>query len=455
MRKILLGTTGVIGAALIGLGAAQAQTVQAGPGQGQAVTVPTGASAPTVRLGGYMQTTFAWVDDQLDYARGAPTGVNAAGLQRRSTNDFRNEVELWVFVNGKAANGLAYGAEIQIQNDNVGGGSGSALDFDEAYMFVSSPTLGAIRFGEEDSAASLLQVRAPTITAFGPDGAWDVGILGTANGTGGNPSLMTGINDGNDATKVIYLSPQFYGLDFGVSYAANAGEGDRAFFGRAVDTLGAGGTAIPPSNTQRDKIGVNNEYSAALRYRGSFSNVGIAAGLGGMWASAQRNAAAGGPAFSPAGSTNRFTDINAYTAGLTLTAYGFSFGGEYTWGSYSGTSVGRAPVANNPDGSARDDSNHWVLGLTYTTGPWAFGAYYGQANQDNGCTIRPGGACVDVSDREQTGWGIGVVYTLAPGLELFANYNDMQDKNVNITLQGGTLQNRDWQGVLAGTRLAF
>ena len=52
MRKILLGTTGVVGAALIGMGAAQAQT------------------APTVRIGGYLQTTFAWADDSLDYARG-------------------------------------------------------------------------------------------------------------------------------------------------------------------------------------------------------------------------------------------------------------------------------------------------------------------------------------------------------------------------------------------------
>ena len=433
MRKILLGTTGVVGAALIGMGAAQAQ------------------QAPTVRLGGYMQTTFAWVDDNLDAAQGTPTGVNGNGQFRRSTNDFRNEVEIWVFVNGKAANGLAYGAEIQIQNDNVGGGSGSALDLDEAYMFVSTPTLGTIRFGEEDNAAGLLQVRAPTITGFGADGAFDVGILGTANGTGGNPSLFTAVNDGNDATKVIYLSPQFYGIDFGVSYAANAGEGDRAFLGRAVDTLGAGGTAIGASVTQRDYTTLNNEWSGGLRYRGSFQNVGIAGSLVAMLAEPQSVAVAGGVAgANGTGATSRtsFKNITAYSGGLNVTAFGFTLGGEYTWGNYSGPSVGRAPLA-----AGRDASKHWLGGLTYTTGAWAFGGYYGQATQDNG-----GG----LSDREQTGWGIGVVYTLAPGLELFANYNNFNDENVNISLAAapgtrtaGTLADRDWQAVFIGTRLGF
>jgi hypothetical protein len=192
MRKILLGTTGVVGAALIGMGAAQAQ------------------QAPTVRVGGYLQTTVAIVDDTLDGATGIPTGVNARGAQSRSATDFRNEVELHVFVAGKAANGLSYGAVVEVQFDGVGG---TTADLDEAYVFVSSPTLGTIRFGEEDSAASILQVRAPAITGFGADGAWDVGILGTANGSGGNPAILTGINDGNDATKIVYLSPQFFGFD--------------------------------------------------------------------------------------------------------------------------------------------------------------------------------------------------------------------------------------------------
>ena len=229
MRKILLGTTGVVGAALIGMGAAQAQ------------------QAPTVRIGGFMNTAYNWVNDDADKAQGVPTGVNGAGRVARSRHDFRNEVEVHVFVTGKAANGLSYGAVMEIQNDNVGGGSGSALDFDEAYGFVSSPTLGTLRFGEEDNAAAIMQVRVPTITGLGPDGDFDDGMLSLANSTGNaSPSLLTGINDGNDSTKIIYLSPQFFGFDFGVSYApTSSGEGERLWVGRQVDTLTVGGTGLP------------------------------------------------------------------------------------------------------------------------------------------------------------------------------------------------------------------
>jgi predicted porin len=420
MRKILLGTTGVVGAALIGMGAAQAQ------------------QAPTVRVGGYLQTTLAWVDDDLDSARGTnagPTGVAGAGRVSRSEMDFRNEVEIHVFVTGKAANGLSYGAVVEIQNDNVGGGSGSALDLDEAYMFVSSPTLGTIRFGEEDSAASIMQVRAPSITGFGADGAFDVGILGTANGTGGNPSLLTGINDGSDATKIVYLSPQFFGFDFGLSYAPNTGEGDRAFLGRPVDTIAVTGGTLAINPTQRDGTGLENEISAALRYRGNFGGVGIAAGFGYMQADAPANTAAGAAIAVPA------EDVTAYTLGLTVAAFGLTVGGEYTWGQYAGASVGRTGLARG-----RDDSNHWLLGATYVMGAFSVGAYYGVATQDNGGTL---------ADREQTGWGLGVAYTVAPGLEVFANYNSYEDKNVNITFGGGTLADRSWTAFFLGTRLAF
>jgi predicted porin len=420
MRKILLGTTGVVGAALIGMGAAQAQ------------------QAPTVRVGGFMQTTVAIVDDNLDNANGAPTGVNALGTRSRNSTDFRNEVEVHVFVTGKAANGLSYGAVIELQNDNVGGGSGSAVDLDEAYVFVSSPTLGTIRFGEEDSAASIMQVRAPNLNSFGADGAWDVGILGTANGTGGNPAILTGINDGNDATKIVYLSPQFFGFDFGASYAPNAGEGDRAFFGRAVDTLGAGGTAIAPSVTQRDETGLANEISAALRYRGTFGGVGIGASFAYMQADAPVNVVNASTGVVTAGTGQ---DVNAYSVGLNLSAFGLTVGGEYTWGKYSGASVGRAALA-----AGRDESNHWLLGATYVMGAFSVGAYYGVGTQDNGGTI---------ADREQTGFGLGVAYTVAPGLEVFANYNQYEDKNVRITLNSGTLVDRDFSAFFLGTRLAF
>lgn len=405
MRKILLGTTAVVGAALIG-NAAQAQT------------------APTVRVGGFMEITGAYINDDND------KNVLAAGPGRtlsRDKFDFRSEFEVQVFVTGKAANGLSYGAVIELQNDNVGGGAGSALDADEAYVFISSPTLGTLRIGEEDSAASLMQVRVPTITGMGPDGNWDELLTNRAGTRNGNQYLLSGINDGSDATKIIYLSPQFFGFDFGVSYAPNSGEGERVGQGTSVD--GAGITL--PLAGQRERATLTNELSAAVRYRGSFGNIGVQAAVGAMRADA--------PERTAAGAATALQDVTAYTLGLAVTGFGVTVGGEYTWGKYGGASVGRAALANG-----RDNSNHWVLGATYVMGAFSVGAYYGQGEQDNG------GAA---ADRKQTVWGLGVAYNIAPGLDAIASYNDLTDKNGPDSAPG--TNTRDVQVLYAGFRLAF
>lgn len=409
-------------------------------------------TAPSVQLGGFLLTSILWTQDDADKAGGPPRGVNQAGTVARSRTDFRNEVEIHLTVSAKAANGLAYGAVIELQNDNFGGGAGSAIDLDEAFVFVSSPRFGTLRFGEEDAAAGLLQVRAPTITGFGADAAWDNTILRTATGAEGSPVLMNAINDHNDATKIVYLSPQFAGFDFGLSYAPVGAEGDRPFTGRFVDTLGAGGAAISASVTQRDRTGLSNEISGALRYRGSFGGVGLAASVIGLTADAAANSvsAANGAVTTAVSNGRRLRDVVVLGLGLSLSAHGFTLGGEYTRGNYSGL-VARQPLANNADGTDRDASFHLLFGLTYRLGATSLGAYLGQAEQDNGRTALG----VTIADRRQTAWGLAIAYALAPGLELFGNYNAVTDRNVNSTGGGGTLANREIEGVFLGTRLAF
>lgn len=418
MRKLLLGTTAVVGAALLGATAAQAQT------------------APTVRVGGFMVTQMTYSDDDVDKASLPPTGVAGAGGVSRDKIDFKNEVQIQVFVTGKAANGMSYGAVIEIQNDGTGG---TVFDIDEAYTFISSPTLGTIRFGEEDSAASLLQVRHPTIAVSGAGGDWGSSLLSNNAFTGGGPSLASGINDGNDATKIIYLSPQFFGFDFGVSYTPNRNEGDRVIGGRALDSISVtAGSALAPTSPQRDPTGLTNEISGGLRYRGSFGNVGFQTSLTAMRADAGSVNNAGAP-------ITDLRDVRAYSAGAQISAFGFTLGGEYSWGNYSG-SVGTTALVRRA-GAEREASSMYALGLTYVAGAWSFGGFYSLAEQDTN-TVAQG-------KREQQTYGVSIAYTLAPGLDIYSTWAQLKDENVFIRAGGGTLDDRDANAFLLGTRIAF
>ncbi|MCA3365144.1 MAG: porin, partial [Roseomonas sp.] len=258
------------------------------------------------------------------------------------------------------------------------------------------------------------------------------------------PYLMTEFQDGGDATKIIYLSPQFFGFDVGFSYAPQNFEGERP--------------DVPTSNQvfQRDRTGVMNAMAGIIRYRGTFGDFGVRASFAGLKADAPQVTGTSLERTAP-----RNQNLTMYSAGLLVAAYGFQLGGEYAWGNYSGQMTGTI----NPK---LDSSDHWILGATYTLGAWQFGGQYGVAKQDNG-TDKDG---APFKDREQTYWGIGLQYTMAPGMILFANYNQVRDDNILNGAAGvkgtgvdlstrtvNTFKNgsntRDIDVLMAGVRVAF
>jgi predicted porin len=490
MRKILLGTTAVVGLALVapvanaqqarpaarpaaapaappalpatsvaptGTAAAIFQTPVGitGAGPHGADGIPNRPTTPTtsgivVRLGGFFDFSMGNVSDSSDGAffrnnmaplsanssTGAITGTALTSAKGRQRNDFRTEAELNVYADGIAANGMRYGAVFELQMDNVttpsGQGSGTGVDYDELYGFVKGGW-GELRFGQEDTAASLMQVRRPSVLWMGTDDAWDEF---TVNQPGGTPYVMSGMNDGNDATKIIYLSPQMMGFDVGLSYAPNMFEGEN--FLNPTSTTGF----------QRDYTGLTNQITGALRYRGTFGDIGVATSFVANWADAPKSAANGTDLI------NKPQNVSAYSAGLVVRAYGFAVGGEYTWGNYNGSAPGQAALNKGLDGS-----NHWIGSGTYTIGAFSIGAMYGKGTQDNGTASGQLGqtAGTALEDREQTYLGFGVAYVLAPGMTLFANYNQIQDKN--IPLAGASVNSAGTGAVAAnaagaGTTLA-
>jgi hypothetical protein len=244
MRKILLGTTAVVGAALLAPAVAVAQeapTVRIGgffrayygntQQSGRNSTVPTSLATNTAGASNNL-STVGGATGQTGAAAVAGTTESQAGIARLSKNDFSTDAEVHVFVNGKTANGLSYGAVIEIAFNQQEGRNiiqqrastgKTTASIDEYYAFIASPTFGQIRFGDEDGPAGGL-MNSGVITNFGTGGTYgdrESFVVRQANAkTNTSPGAL------GDNTKIIYLSPQFFGFDFGASFAFNYNDGE-------------------------------------------------------------------------------------------------------------------------------------------------------------------------------------------------------------------------------------
>jgi len=423
MRKILLGTTAVVGAALM------------------APTIAAAQEAPTVRIGGYFRFNYAFVDsDGQNNARTA-TGVINPGGADTGKSDFQSDTEVHVIVSGKAANGLTYGATVELQidarNDAATTGSKTFVDTDEMYMFLAHPRFGQIRVGDEDGPVLGLMT-AGHITNFGTGGV--DGDYGDFVFKAVLPGNFFPAGSLNDSTKIIYLSPQFFGFDFGASFAFNQGEGEDVGCVTGVPGAACDRTvAVAGANPLRRR----NELQLAARWRGSFGGVGIAVAGGGVFADPTKSVALG--IVAPA------EQVRVGYVGAQVSAYGLLVGGTYMWGQSNNSGV---PLLRATAGTGVvDDSefSQWFLGASYTVGAFTVGAnYYRTESAGNQFLL---------AERTEQAVSVGATYRLAPGLELVAEWvNFSRKENGFDFLAGGPGPfNNKVEGdvFILGSRIAF
>ncbi len=309
---------------------------------------------------------------QVDVTVGGHT-KNYVGWLSQDDVDERNvdilrESEIHFNAEGTADNGLTYGFHVETEVDG-----GDSFAVEESYLYLAS-NLGRVNLGSEDGANYLLQVAAPSA---------DSNIDGLRQYI--NPVIGQGrLVYANDATvqdeKVTYLSPNWSGFQFGLSYtpdvASNAFE----------DINSASGVAGFATDDVAGNLG--SGYEGALRYEGTFNNVGFAVGAGYTQVEIERD-----QVLPPVGGAINADDIQQWNVGLDLNIGAFGVGAIYT-------------ETENVGGIDNVDSDTWVLGADYTTGPFQLGVSY--LNND----FEAGN--VDVLDTDRyTG---GVIYTAAPGL---------------------------------------
>ncbi len=298
---------------------------------------------------------------QVDVTVGGHT-KNYVGFLKQDGVDERNfdmlrESELHFNAEGTADNGLTYGFHVESEVDGR-----DQFAVEESYLYLAS-SLGRVNLGSEDGANYLLQVAAPSA---------DANIDGLRNYI--QPVIGLGRLDyANDATaqeeKITYLSPNWSGFQFGLSYTPEAGGDD--------NTLGLAGFNL---DDQEDNQG--SGYEGAVRYEGTFNNIGFALGAGYTHIDIEANDPLVG--FDS-------DDIEQWNVGADFDIGAFGLGAVYT--------------ETNNAGAVKDlDVDTMVFGADYTTGPFQFGASYLNQDVDGGTE----------TDR-YTG---GAIYTLTQGLTL-------------------------------------
>ncbi len=475
MRKILLGTTAVVGAALLAPAVAVAQ------------------EAPTVRIGGFFrayygytqqsgrnstQTTFNQVPGQgTQGPSGLTTNTSPANgnlptnatdnVARLSKNDFSTDAEVHVFVNGKTANGLSYGAVIEIAFNQQEGRNivqqrastgKTTASIDEMYAFVASPLWGQLRFGDEDGPVGGL-MNSGDITNFGTGGVY--GDRESFVSRQANDRTTTSPGALGDNTKIIYLSPQFFGFDFGASFAFNYNEGEDtgcssnqssgwcdtsyAFTGASNFGVAAAG---PNMSVRR------NEYQGALRWRGSLAGVGLSVTGGYVGSGAAKE-------LSPLNVQRAvFQPLGVWQVGAQASAYGLTVGAQYEHGT-SNFFWGNPMKGDRP-------MDQIFAGASYTVGPFTIGGNYVMQTVEGASrttfsyntagvltsTPSPGGAGL----MRRLGYGVGANYRLAPGLDLVAEYSSytVAERGRDLDPSNPGVQDRSTAKVfILGTRLAF
>jgi len=368
MKKLLIGTAAVA--------------------LGLSLAAPAKAEGVKLDVTGHFKGYAVWNDQDTT----AGTDVRELDILRETEIHFTGETTL--------DNGLTVGAHVETDLEN---GNAGTFQTDESYAYFSG-AWGRVNFGEEDGAAYLLQVAAPSadsnvdgIRSYVNPVAMDQLGVGLTAGTEVDYDQEISAKD----SKITYITPVFSGFQAGLSYTPDID-------GTVNDTNG-------PS-TDNDGGDYGDVIDVALRYEGMFEEVGFAFGFG--YTAADLEATGGTPTATD--------DRKAWNAGLDL-----DFG-----------PIGAGIVYKEDDredlGAAAEDEEIWVLGVDYTTGPYKLGASYFNADNFNG-----------VADDEVERYAAGVTYTYGPGMTFRGSLNFLEAE------EGSTTADADATTLLLGTQINF
>ncbi len=363
-------------------------------------------------------------------------------------------MRLYPGVDGMATNGLRYGATIELRENfgaptGQGGGgativpatgvvtagaltggtaasSASGYSSSEtvfvrrAFTYLAADNVGLVRFGQTDGVIGLFD------NCIFSSACWDAGV-GNFNGgmmQGQLPSSVgaipfawlaqAGAEYGN--TKIVYLSPQFFGIDFGVQYAPSMGNGYSNSTGSLSFNPGLCTAAGPNCNsvtTGLDGTRWYNQVAVGARWQGTFGPV--TGGLMAVYETAGKESVygvaipAGGAAHAAGNKYDNLSFVEAAGYATVDTGFGqVTAAVDWIGGALNGQ------LAMRPTGGASESA--LVTGLMYRNGPITLGAEAGWVFSQGSTNL------TGISQRREFEVAFGGNYNLAPGLYLVAEY---------------------------------
>jgi len=354
MKKILLGTTALVGASLLG-----AVPVAAGEAAGE---------APVLSFSGNTSAELTGVDQDLTAGRGRGYDIDTDGNNMG-----------WS-AKGTADNGVTYHVS------TVANLTGGTFISDEAKIAFNT-TWGTVIVGDDDGADDVMMVGGFSLVTGGyaHDGGYSSLVnRGGLAGTNASPSL---VGDTGDASKISYYTPRMSGLQIGVSFTPDGGAANNV----GLSALAAGGGADNNGN-------VENGLGLGMNYIGKAGDIGYKLGVTHGMGTTEPNSVAPGAA-----SSLQREDLDTWSAGATVSFSGFSVGMGY-----GDNGDSNCTVVN----TLCEQSEWWDI-----TGQYKFGSNTVALSYFNNDSNALGSAVAD-DEVEIMALGFNHVFASAPGLSM-------------------------------------
>jgi hypothetical protein len=385
-----------------------------------------------IRLNGRIE-----VDLTANYTS-ADKGIGSAAGNKINPLGIGSYARIYPAFDGLAANGLRYGASMEFRENFASGISPGPLNgtvptasttatspsanssnetvyVRRAFTYLASDQLGIVRLGQGDGVIGLFDNCIFTTQC------WDAGVGNFNGGSIQSTSAQAGLAipfvwlAGAGAeyanNKIVYLTPQYFGFDFGVQYAPSMGNSFQAS-GLNASCNQASATCINLTSGG-DATRWYNQVGVGLRYQQAFGPVDFK--VYGFYETAGKENLTTGAYITPAvarstgaTATLRYDNLSFYKAGVAVTAMNFTLAADYIGGAVN-NQLNMRPAGGAP-------MNSVVTGVTYVNGPLVVGAEIGLVNDQGDARL------VGVSQRRETEIAFGGSYKLAPGLQLVGEY---------------------------------